>query len=486
MKNERVRIKIAGKHRLCFTAAENAATCILTPADASVKPKESVVLTAKTDKLGTKASRKALRQLLDFPKYVAEPQAGAKLLSLTLFAQVAPLYASLHTGPLPGIHLTGALSIPTSIGDILRAVQGPEKWAGDDWHLRRPWVLRARYRVGAAGPDADVYQYVGGKVEYFYGYKLKFWAPYASCALVFAPELPAPVRQAILKTSPLILPISASALGQQFAVKLTADDLTYRSPSDVPVLRDASPVVRRFIRWLEKGDHAQRWIDTVRANGGGRTCSTSQGERELWIAVLSLLTLFLDWAARKADLLTEAEATSLKVQYAKWLHPDGPQSPVDGAASLTQPKVFYDFLLAHLRDNVDRVTEEPGHANTVARIHTVNKTTPSLTLPRAATLQSYAAGREAPGDVDLQRTLAEAGVPFRSEKADVTWRYTFYARGQAPQGQSDKLPCLSLPLAELPHEVLDGLTELFGDRFSGVLPVTGRDAAPGGEVGGEK
>ena len=77
-------------------------------------------------------------------------------------------------------------------------------------------------------------------------------------------------------------------------------------------------------------------------------------------------------------------------------------------------------------------------------------------------------------------------MPFRSEKADVTWRYAFYARGQAPQGQSDKLPCLSLPLAELPHEVLDGLTELFGDRFSGVLPVTGRDAAPGGEVGGEK
>lgn len=473
-------------HRLCFTAAENAATCILAPADASVKPKESVVLTAKTDKLGTKASRKALRQLLDFPKYVAEPQAGAKLLSLTLFAQVAPLYASLHTGPLPGIHLTGALSIPASIGDILRAVQGPEKWAGDDWHLRRPWVLRARYRVGAAGPDADVYQYVGGKVEYFYGYKLKFWAPYASCALVFAPELPAPVRQAILKTSPLILPISASALGQQFAVKLTADDLTYRSPSDVPVLRDASPVVRRFIRWLEKGGHAQQWVDAIRANGGGHNCSTAHGERELWISVLALITLFLDWATRKAELLTEEETAVLKKRFVDWLHPDGPQTPADGAVDLTQPEVFYDFLLDYLRDNATRVVEEPGHADTAARIHTVNKVTPSLTLPRAATFQAYAAGGKAPADVDLQRALMEAGVPLRTEGKDTSWRYAFYARGQAPQGQPDKLPCLSLPLAELPHEVLNRLTALFGDQFGSILPTTGEDADPEGKIGGEK
>lgn len=147
-----------------------------------------------------------------------------------------------------------------------------------------------------------------------YGPRVKFWAPYASCALVFAPDLPAPVRQAILKTSPLALPISASALGQQFAVKLTAGDLSYRSPSDVPVLRDASPVVRRFIRWLEKGDHAQRWVDAIRANGGGYNCSTAHGERELWISVLALVTLFLDWAARKADLLTEAEVIVLKAQ----------------------------------------------------------------------------------------------------------------------------------------------------------------------------
>ena len=281
------------------------------------------------------------------------------------------------------------------------------------------------------------------------------------------------------------MPISASAADRQLTVKLAVDSLAYRSPDDVPALRDTSSVIRQFVRWLEKGNHAQRWIDTVRANGGGRTCSTFQGERELWIAVLSLLTLFLDWAARKVDLLTEAEAEVLKNQYAVWIHPDGPQSPADGAVDLTQPEVFYDFLLAYLRDNADRVTEEPGHANTVARIHTVNKVTPSLTLPRAATFEAYAAGEEAPGDVELQRALAKAGVPFRSEKADVTWRYAFYARGQAPQGQSDKLPCLSLPLAELPHEVRDKLTELFGDRFDGILPAAGEDTAPEGEIGGE-
>lgn len=485
MKDEYVRMKISGKHQLRFTAAMNVATGSLSPTDAIVKHAERIDLAAKEDKLSTKASHKALRHLLDFPNHLAEPQTGAKLLGLVTLAQAAPLYASLHTGPLPGIHLTGALSIPVSIGDILRAVQGPEKWSGDGWHLRRPWLIQPLIRIGAASLETNTYKYVGGKAVQPYGPRVKFWAPFAGCAVAFAPDLPAPVRKAILKVSTLILPISASAADRQLVVKISIDDLAYRSPDDVPALRDASPVVRRFVRWLEKGGHAQRWVDAIRANGGGHNCSTAHGERELWISVLALVTLFLDWAARKADLLTEAEATALKVQYAGWLHPDGPQSPVDGAVDLAQPKAFYTFLLAYLRDNADRVTKEPGHTNTVARLHTVNKVTPSLTLPRAATFEAYAAGGEAPTDVDLQRALMAAGVPLRTEGKDLSWRYAFYARGQAPQGQSDKLPCLSLPLAELPHEVLSQLTSLFGNQFGSILPTTGEDIAPEAKIGGK-
>ena len=77
-------------------------------------------------------------------------------------------------------------------------------------------------------------------------------------------------------------------------------------------------------------------------------------------------------------------------------------------------------------------------------------------------------------------------MPLRTEGKDTSWRYTFYAKGQAPQGQREKLPCLSLPLAELPHEVLDKLAELFGDRFSSILPTIGEDTAPEGEIGGKK
>ena len=486
MKNERVRIKIAGKHRLRFTAAENAATCILAPADASVKPKESVVLTAKADKLGTKASRKALRHLLDFPNHLAEPQTGAKLLGLVTLAQAASLYKVQAGTPLPSVQIVGMLRLPESVGDLLRAIQGSEKWVGDGWHLHRPWVIRPLYRVGASGPETSVYRYAGGKLTALVGEKKRFWAPFAGCAVAFTPDLPNQVRQAVLKVSSLILPISASAADRQFVVKLAVDDLAYQTPDDVPALRDASPVVRRFVRWLEKGGHAQRWVDAIRANGGGRSCSLTRGERELWIAALALVILLLDWAARKAGLLTEAEAEVLKNQYTAWLYPDGSQPPVDGAVDLTQAEIFYRFLVAYLGNNANHVIEGPGRADTIARIHTVNKTTPSLTLPRAATLEVYAADREAPGDVELQRALAEAGVPFRSEKADVTWRYAFYARGQAPQGQSDKLPCLSLPLAELPHEVLGRLTELFGDRFSSILPTIGEDTVPGTKIGGEK
>ena len=485
MKTEYSKIKISGTHRLRFTATVNSAADILAPTDANVKPDERIELITKADKLGTKASRKALRQLLDFPNHLAEPQTGAKLLGLVTLAQAASLYKVQAGTPLPSVQIVGMLRLPESVGDLLRAIQGSEKWSGDGWHLRRPWVIRPLYRVGASGPEASVCRYAGGKLTALVGEKRRFWAPYAGCAVAFAPDLPAPVRKAILKVSPLILPISASTADRQLVVKLAVNELAYRSPDDRPPLRDASPVVRRFIRWLEKEKHAQRWVDAIRANGGGHSCSTAHGERELWVSVLALITLFLDWAARKADLLTEAEASALKVQYAEWLHPDGPQSPTDGPASLAQPKAFYDFLLAHLRDNADHVIEEPGHANTVARIHTVNKTTPSLTLPRAATFKAYAAGGEALADVDLQRLLMEAGVPLRTEGKDTSWRYAFYAKGKAPQGQSDKLPCLSLPLAELPLEVQSELVKLLGDRFGSLLSHLGEESGAEAENGGE-
>ena len=485
MTSKYTKIKISGKYRLHFNATEDRATNSLAPTIASVKAKEHIDLAAKADKLGTKAARKAIRQLLDFPNHLAEPQTGAKLLGLVMSAQAAPLYVVQAGTPLPSVQIVGMLRLPEGVGDLLRAIQGPEKWSGDGWHLSRPWVVQARFRIGAALPETAVYRYAGGKLTTLMGEKKRFWAPYVGCAVAFSSNLPAPVRQAILKASPLAMPISASAADRQLVVKLAVNELAYRSPDDVPALRDASPVVRRFMRWLEKGGHAQRWVDAIRANGGGYNCSTAHGEHELWISVLALVTLFLDWAARKADLLTEAEATARKVQYAGWLHPDGPQSPVDGAVDLTQAEIFYRFLVAYLGSNANHVIEGPGRADTIARIHTVNKTTPSLTLPRAATFKAYAAGGEAPADVDLQRVLMEAGVPLRTEGKDTSWRYTFYAKGQAPQGQREKLPCLSLPLAELPHEVLDKLAELFGDRFSSILPTIGEDTVPGTKIGGK-
>lgn len=78
-----------------------------------------------------------------------------------------------------------------------------------------------------------------------------------------------------------------------------------------------------------------------------------------------------------------------------------------------------------------------------------------------------------------------AGVPLRTEGKDTSWRYTFYDKGKAPQGQSDKLPCLSLPLTELPHEVLNQLTSLFGDQFGNIIPTTGEDIAPEAKIGGK-
>ena len=110
---------------------------------------------------------------------------------------------------------------------------------------------------------------------------------------------------------------------------------------------------------------------------------------------------------------------------------------------------------------------------------------PSLTLPREVTFRAYAAGRTAPEDVDLQRALMTAGIPFRTEGKDTSWRYAFYAKGKAPKGQPEKLPCLSMPLVELPLEVQSELVKLFGDRFGSLLSHLGEESGAEAENGGE-
>ena len=177
MTSKYTKIKISGKYRLHFNATEDRATNSLAPTIASVKANEHIDLAAKADKLGTKAARKAIRQLLDFPNHLAEPQTGAKLLGLVMSAQAAPLYTAQDGTLLPSVQIVGMLRLPESVGDLLRALQGSEDWSGDGWHLSRPWVVQARFRIGAALPETAVYRYAGGKLTALMGEKKAVLGP---------------------------------------------------------------------------------------------------------------------------------------------------------------------------------------------------------------------------------------------------------------------------------------------------------------------
>lgn len=177
MTSKYTKIKISGKYRLHFNATEDRATNSLAPTIVSVKANEHIDLAAKADKLGTKAARKAIRQLLDFPNHLAEPQTGAKLLGLVMSAQAAPLYTAQDGTLLPSVQIVGMLRLPESVGDLLRALQGSEDWSGDGWHLSRPWVVQARFRIGAALPETAVYRYAGGKLTALMGEKKAVLGP---------------------------------------------------------------------------------------------------------------------------------------------------------------------------------------------------------------------------------------------------------------------------------------------------------------------
>lgn len=49
--------------------------------------------------------------------------------------------------------------------------------------------------------------------------------------------------------------------------------------------------------------------------------------------------------------------------------------------------------------------------------------------------------------------MLEWQIELRTEGDDITWRYKFYAKGQAPKGEKEKLPCIGIPVRRLPEEI---------------------------------
>ena len=110
---------------------------------------------------------------------------------------------------------------------------------------------------------------------------------------------------------------------------------------------------------------------------------------------------------------------------------------------------------------------------------------PYLVFPRRLLFKAYISWlQDRCGDIpeqggrwetQLQIMIMDWGVPIKSEGKDVSWRFAFYRKGQAPDGLKEKLPCLAFPLTQLPPEVIAALKSAFGTAFAPWNPELGQE-----------
>lgn len=69
-------------------------------------------------------------------------------------------------------------------------------------------------------------------------------------------------------------------------------------------------------------------------------------------------------------------------------------------------------------------------------------------------------------ETQVQSAIMNGGIAVKTEGEDISWRFAFYRKGQAPAGLKEKLPCLAFPLAQLPPEVITALKSALGPAFT--------------------
>lgn len=429
--------------------------------------------------------------LCKFPECTADATTAAKLLLLVLLSQVAHLLVGVAP-MLPAICLDKSSSgVSSLLGVLLRAVQGPEEWHGDDWRLLRPWIVRPRLSLRETAPSATLSDYIGGKLQTPAGEKRTFCYPYIDSTMVLAPGLPSVIEKALVAYSPLSLPIvfdRKDAVKGRFMLEWKTNSFVSYDATGIEKLRELGHScyleITLFLQWFcEKKKRIKRWksdFDTFRPviRNGRFTTPTSDEQTELLCAALALFRQFLVYASEKNDWLPQEEAREMMLQYWRWVLPesapkedDGQDKPVE--LNYASPDVFYQFLTEWFLPTYHKqiLQAAKGAQGTMGLIRKLDGATIFI-APRQIFLETYGQWLNdhssstldlsmVHGDAVAQRKLLEAGIPLKGEtKNPATWRYPFYGRDKTVNG-SGMIGCFALPIPQLP----EGVQGVFRDLF---------------------
>ena len=200
----------------------------------------------KKKALKNRPFQKAFGCLLQFPSYVEQPKAAAILLLLILLSQAAYLLVGILP-PLTAILLSAtSTELSPVLNVLLCAIQGPPKWCGDKWKLRRPWVIYPRISPRETKPSISVLDYIGGTIsDCCFSKPIKFCFPYINSAFALMPAIPSSVNKQITAISPLSLPIIfkySKSEDNRTTLSIDAGQLASYNVERIQELKDLSEV----------------------------------------------------------------------------------------------------------------------------------------------------------------------------------------------------------------------------------------------------
>ena len=437
---------------------------------------------------------------------IEDAASAATLILLLLLSRVMDL-ALLKLPGVPTILMGPAMVMPAPFKALARALCGPEEIQGKGWRIRRPTCIEAAIPIGATAPSTDLEQYLGGCYRDFYGGKRYLWLPLQNTASILAPNLPDAVSKTVISYSPLMIPMvfgtGKSLIGDRPVFKLDGTAFTIFEPELLSNLEKNTELIQleleSFITWFRaKKKQQRRWLDDANSflpksqHGQFIQHSANTEDYTLALAISLFKRLLQFFIGDKRGWLTADEAQQFLLDYWHLVLPESaPLNSVEddaqaGNCRWNNPLTFWTFLSGYIGEQAAMISANgaPSKREAVGVLHRLPDG-PYLVFPRRLLFKAYISWlQDRCGDIpeqggrwetQLQIMIMDWGVPIKSEGKDVSWRFAFYRKGQAPDGLKEKLPCLAFPLTQLPPEVIAALKSAFGTAFAPWNPELGQE-----------
>jgi len=443
-------------------------------------------------KAKSEACTKAFQVFSRIGDLLESPDAAWKVVLLAILARVLDLALPYLPGT-PAVYLNKIACVPRSLAVLLNLVNGVWLHEGKDWKLNRPDVLTPIIPVGSSAPSTHPATYAGGTLRLDWKDR-DFWLPLSKLAVAVHPNLPTEVSTRLLLDQPLSIPIFC---GSHFkskthtAISMDGSAFSTVDPHVLEAINEHINLIHAELedfllwlrakprRWVACLDARQALIPVIRHGRFEQQLSTS--DVLIWTTALAVFQSFLAFATDKRGWINHEDANSLFSEVQHLILPESlpPQPQAFSSAATDQDlkltaDFFWSFLVNYLDEHKDQVAfiGKPSNPDTIAAIRSFDCAI-WLVLPRKTTFcallskhPSLIVDTSVKGwDTQLQKKL---DIPFKTEGDDPSWRYTFYSKNNAPEGEKCKLPCLGIQIEQIPDEVVKHLEKTFGTTFGTV------------------